>query len=76
MSKPLRFAFAFLLCSAATLSAWPFPPLPQCGPIPSCSTEACYVPPSEKCAQVAADCVDGGDCSTCSGGVDGGVCLN
>lgn len=74
MKNVIRLALAFSLSLAAF--AWPFPPLPQCGPIPSCSTEACYVPPSEKCAQVAADCVDGGDCSTCSGGVDGGVCLN
>lgn len=42
------------LLLAAVANAWPFPPVPQCGPLPACSA-ACYEPPTPKCEQWVAD---------------------
>ncbi|HKV07920.1 MAG TPA: hypothetical protein VJ725_07285 [Thermoanaerobaculia bacterium] len=65
-----RLVFAVLLACAAQVSAWPFGPNPQCGPLPTCS-DGCYAPNTEKCALWAAEQVESGAAQACG---LGGAC--
>lgn len=52
-----------MLLVASIAIAWPFPPVPQCGPLPLC-TDGCYEPATPKCEQWVADRIDEG-AATC-----------
>jgi len=72
--KALKLLSTCLLMVPAIVAGYSFPPLPQCGPYPSCAA-ACYVPPSPKCQAVADDMVANGDAIACDDGSGPGICI-